>query len=179
MWAINGLDELENLEHSDRVVAVFLADGLRPSALKWLSDVWDDIHVRSGMRWHMVVPSRRSIRTDGEFDPKSFDGQLALDLARIYGLDQRAFPCLVFDNFREDSRQLSVRIPETEADRRALILAIDDFLQRHTSLGRQQLIDGLFDYLQGRSLVASLVSLAPKLASAALRSTGKLVHPLS
>lgn len=182
MFAINDLSDLERLERTGRVVAVFLADSFCRDEVEWISRVWDTLHQRSGMRWHMVVPSRRDLR-GGRFADDDLDDQLAERLARIYGLSNKDFPCLVFDNFKDEERQLRVSIPGTDTERRDLMLAISEYLvDKHSGweTPRQELIDGLFNHLQGRRAFSKLVGWAPSIASAALRAlTGVFTRPRS
>lgn len=178
MFAVTGYDDVQYLEPGNTVVAVVLADALEPKLLRWLNDTWEAIHERSGERWHVVVPTRAPLR-DGcnVFSPQHFSPSLALDLARMYGLSDTNLPCLVFDNFDENKKQLWIPLPREERERSALIRAIDSYLvelipdpKNPPNISRQKAIAGLHLHVQSLRVGGMLMSLVPTIGSALLRA---------
>lgn len=178
MFSVNSLEQLNQLERQNKFVAVFLATGFDLSALRWLIECWMEIHVTSGYRWHMVAPTKRPINDDlRNCTLENFDSALARDLARMYGLEEDNLPCLVFDSFSDEHRQLFVKFPASEKERRKLITAINKHIQRRSdaATSRQVVIEGLYDELMRRKAVKDFVGLVPAIGATIFRgSTGSL-----
>lgn len=144
MFAINSVGEIAAIEERGGVALVLLASPLETTALQWLARAWMTIHGESGCRWHLVVPTRRRTGADGGMALLSdYDGELAGDLLRIYGLKPSDMPCLVIDNFKDEERQAFVRLPDSDVGRDKLLIEISEYLKaawapRHPAHGESR-----------------------------------------
>lgn len=178
MWGVTGVQYLDRLQKEDKVVGVFLATAFDVSAIEWLTKLWRTIHKASGYRWHLVAPTVKAINDDQRLAcADNYDADLALDIARVYGLHTDRLPCVVFDNFNDEAAQLAVSFPSDEKGRRILFEDVDSFLRgvipdpkANNIPSREELIEGLRRHLFRTSLGRSLVKLAPRIGSIGARA---------
>lgn len=181
MWGVTGVENIQWIAHNNRIVAIFLATGLDISALKWLVDAWEPLHYESGMDWHLVAPTRKAINSDAKLATlENYDHRLAKDWARLFGITDRDLPCVVLDSFNDEIKQLQISLPESERERRHLFEDITDFANKSRNAEklanwRESLNQDLYYHLQSRRLMRDFVKFAPKLGSAALKHSGKLL----
>ncbi|MFD1253485.1 hypothetical protein DEVEQU_00480 [Devosia equisanguinis] len=167
MFGVNDLKDLESLEQSRRVVVVLLSSTMYASTVEWMCHSWDEIHRRSGHKWHLVVPTKDPIRgAKGRIVSENFSSEVSEELRHLYGLPTSSLPCLVFDSFRDDECQKCVTFPDDERERADLINRIAGYVETRTTRSRQHQIDGLYDYLQMHSAIRGLLKLTPVVGSA-------------
>lgn len=184
MHSVNALDDLNRLEGQQRLVAVFLATGYDVSAIQWLYDVWDEIHSQSGAFWHLIAPVHQIERNRDIRDKHNYNTVLARDLARMYGLSESDLPCLVLDSFKDDHRQLRIRLPPMEKDRRRLLEEIGAYIaevgtedfRENTPGWRAALNSGLFDHLTRKHALGVALRFVPRAATVLVRAGWRGAH---
>jgi len=131
MHSINSVGEIAAIERRGGVAFVLLMSPLETTALQWLIRAWMNIHMESGCRWHLVVPTHRpSAPNDPMTMISDYNGALAEDLLRLYGLSAPDMPCLVIDNFDDGQRQRFIPLPADDHSRDRLLIDISDHLRR-------------------------------------------------
>ncbi len=116
MWTVTSLDDLRRLEHSNAVISVLLAERYNKTLLEWVYHCWNFLSRDSGHNWHIAVPS--TINTyelnikfeDGNLTSNDYSTGFSRQLASMYGIDLSSLPCVVFDDFNEESRQKYIHL---------------------------------------------------------------------
>jgi hypothetical protein len=180
MNPVNSYRDLMRLEEKKQIVAVFVASGLDTEAIKWVFDTWSEINRRSGDRWHVVVPLINMPFHERDFSVltnQNYNTELAQEIRDVYGIADEDTPALVFDDFNDEARQMTVSLFDKE-ERKAIILEIERFMNVETPNGkpltdaeRQATNAKLIAHLQMQRLKRSAFGWAKKQGSA----LGKIV----
>lgn len=186
MFAVTTDKEVHALQDSGAVLSVLLAEAYDASLLRWLADIWTQLHLDSGMKWHVVVPAKCSAfeLNENGFRAQDFNTELSRDLARQYGVEHGNMPCLLFDDFNEEEHQRYISLGTN--DERALI-EIFRFIartieRRHPGRDLRQsecrdIIDAVVDGVNSRRLLASGLKIAPRAFSIVARLGRRVVAP--
>jgi hypothetical protein len=116
------------------------------------------------------------------YDPKlkftidDFNEELAHEIQKGYGIADSDTPCLVFDNFVDEMRQLKVGLTGGEQARKALIVDITEFMNsalpknqedyHPTDETRLRMTGELFNYTQAQAIGRQFVTMLPSVGSA-------------
>jgi hypothetical protein len=144
MFAINSVSDIAAIEERGGVALTLLASPVEISTLRWLVDAWLPIHFESDCRWHLIIPTNRSFDHGNPLSALSdYNGSLARDLLRLYGLQTSEMPCLVIDNFNEEEQQLCIGLPRASDERDQLLVEIAAYFQNNApedrpAFGRQR-----------------------------------------
>jgi hypothetical protein len=119
--------ELSQVEGRNVVVSTFVAEQKHSDSIQWLFNTFDWLHTRSGGNWHIIVPVQH-LPKDRPLQSTDYNYELADQLRNSMGVPPDMPPCLVFDNFIDESPQFGVRLPYYEKNRAALVETVADFI---------------------------------------------------
>ena len=178
MHPVVGPEGLDSLEKQGTLVGILIAQQLEQTVLKWIFRSWPQLHQDSGMNWHIAIPCEANPERQGHPGIHEFNFSLSDQLREMYGIDLAEGPVLVLDDFRDETRQLYLKISRSEEERVDMFNSMTTFIngyvrdpkyRGHNDRGRHQLISALFNHMQRRRILHTFIKSAPNAASGALR----------
>jgi hypothetical protein len=179
MWKVVSQEEIGALSSDCAIISILLARAMNAELLRWLYDSWEEIDKIAGARWHIVIPSKSSRRvwsTDGP-DVSDFDTELSLEIANSYGVSREEFPCLVFEDFCDDTTPIRLSVPDGEKGRvklvdefSCLVASLSDAdLDRRDWPGRRRTNAAIASALKRQQLASISIRMLPKAVGALAR----------
>ena len=190
MWAIITLDEIGFLEKEKALVSVLLAENYDNRLIDWVSAAWQDLHIDSGMKWHIAVPCYDTTVPEQIYNlverpkPKRYsdyyDSRLSRQIMDMYGISDKHSPVLVIDDFNEERHQRYISLSDaTEHDLKQTFKRAANFLDElpsppYSNSDRATYSDQLVDVLLRGQAVDELIKNAPK-AFSIVGAAGRLI----
>jgi hypothetical protein len=178
MHAIVGPEDLEFLGEEGKLVGILVAQQIDLDPLDWIFRSWPGLHDLSGANWHIAIPCEANPERPDPPPIHEFNIPFSNRLRDMYGIDPAELPVLVLDDFRDESRQLYLKISHNQGARIAMLRNMAEFIKGyvqdptypgHNDLGRYKLIGALYNHIQSEQIFHAFVNFASNSVSGALR----------
>ncbi len=169
--AVTTTEYIQRYSGRDYVISTFLATSFDQDLVDWVFRAWPDLNRELGDRWHLFVPTYLPIednRSLARYDNFNFD--VSRDIMRMYGLEAGDTPCIVLDNYDEQSAQLYVRLDGMdERQLKKFVLQSAGIVRQHRESGRpfdgRNVINDIYDAAQLQATIRGAVKIAPLVGS--------------
>lgn len=171
MFSITSIEKIDYVSNEPKIISIFLATRLDMTTVKWFFDGWLELHIITGRKWHLLVPTYDPIDDDiSKANSSNFNSELSKDLMKQYGIDFTSTPCLVFDDLNEEVHQHYISFhDQKELELKNFFLDCAKLIERNDpdrqrispGLWRSKVIGEIYNRSQAKRYGKSLLKATP------------------